>query len=228
MRKLTAVTLSLLLSVAALYSSAAPASACRCLPITDTDDVSNAMSLSDLVVEGVIASGQGTAAPESIYFQPEVVYVGSMTGEIELNQTWEQTLYYDDSDTDAIVGGDCSYLLIGDPGDRYLLFLTTADGGTYAPDGCSSFGLDESDSPLTDSAQQQYDAIKIISEGGTVVVLPVSSDDSDGGGSAAQPQDEPSEESLATPWAVVLPLAFLIPLAVILVPAFIIRRHGSH
>jgi hypothetical protein len=30
----------------------------------------------------------------------------------------------------------------------------------------------------------------------------------------------------STPWAVVLPLAFIIPLAVLIVPAFFLRRGG--
>ena len=40
------------------------------------------------------------------------------------------------------------------------------------------------------------------------------------------PHDDPAEHTESTPWAVVLPLAFAIPLAVLFVPAFLRRRTG--
>ncbi len=40
------------------------------------------------------------------------------------------------------------------------------------------------------------------------------------------PQDEPAEHAEGTPWEIVLPLAFAIPLAVLFVPAFVRRRGG--
>ena len=44
----------------------------------------------------------------------------------------------------------------------------------------------------------------------------------------APPQDEPAEpDDKDTPWAIVLPIAFAIPLAVLVVPA-LIRRRGGH
>ena len=238
MRRLATATLSLLLSVAALYSSAAPAAACRCLPLTETEAVRTAMEVHGLVVEGVIAPDQGDVAAEHIRFQPEVLYAGDASGEIVLGHTWEQTLYYADSDALAILGGDCSYLLLGDPGDRYVLFLRAAANGTYAPMGCSSFALGESEVPPNDSLQQRYDAIKLVSGGGTVVEeappedVPVSPDDSGGDGLGSQPgdtppQEEPAEPGASTPWAIILPIAFAIPLAVLVVPA-LIRRRGGH
>ena len=39
------------------------------------------------------------------------------------------------------------------------------------------------------------------------------------------PHDEPAEDA-STPWAIILPLAFAIPLAVLLVPSFLRRRSG--
>jgi hypothetical protein len=41
-------------------------------------------------------------------------------------------------------------------------------------------------------------------------------------------QGEAGENDKDTPWAVVLPLAFAIPLATLLVPAFLARRRGGH
>ncbi len=238
MRRLASVTLSLLVSVAALYSSVAPAAACRCLPITETNDVRDAMELHGLVVEGVIASGQADVVTEHIRFQPEVLYAGDVSGEIVLDQTWEQAEQFADSDAYAVLGGDCSYWLIGDPGDRYVLFLRAAENGMYSPAGCLSFALGEFEVPPYDSLQQRYDAIKLISSGGTVVGeappedVPLSPDDSGGDGlvpepGEAPPQDEPAEPNESTPWAVILPIAFAIPLAVLVVPA-LLRRRGGH
>ena len=214
MRRLVTVTLSLLLSVAALYSSAAPVAACSCALVTETEEVRGVMEFYGLVVEGVIAPGQGDVATERIRFQPEVLYLGDVSDEIVLNQTWEQTLYYADSDAYSVLGGDCSYSLIGDSGDRYVLFLRAVENGTYAPAGCASFALGEIEGLPFASLQQRYDAIKLISGGGIVV-------------GEAPPEDVPTEHTESTPWAVVLPLAFAIPLAVLVVPAFL-RRRGSH
>ena len=215
MRRLATVALSLLLSAAALYSSAAPAAACDCALVTETEEVRGVMEFYGLVVEGVIAPGQGDVATERIRFQPEVLYLGDVSGKIELNQTREQTLYYADSNALSILGGDCSYLLIGEPGDRYVLFLRAVENGTYAPAGCASFALGEIEALPHQSLQQRYDAIKLISGGGIVV-------------GEAPPEDAPTEHTEDTPWAVVLPLAFAIPLAVLLVPALLRRRGGSH
>ncbi len=237
MRRLATVALSLLLSVAALYSSVTPAAACRCLPITETEAVRDAMEFHSLVVEGVIAAGQGDVAAEHVRFQPEVLYAGDVSGEIVLDQTWEQAQPYADSDAYAVLGGDCSYSLIGDPGDRYVLFLRAVGGGRYAPAGCTSFVIGEIEALPYESLQQRYDAIKLISDGGTVVGealpedVPVSSEDSGGDVPAAQPgeappQDEPAEPNESTPWAIILPIAFAIPLAVLVVPALLLRRGG--
>ncbi len=237
MRRLATVTLSLLLSVAALYSSAAPAAACRCVPISETEAVRDAMEFHSLVVEGVIAAGQGDVAAEHVRFQPEVLYAGDVSDEIVLDQTWEQAQPYADFDPYAVLGGDCTYLLVGDPGDRYVLFLRAVGNGIYSPSGCASFAFGDSEVPLYDSLQQRYDAIKLVSDGGTVVgeALPedvsVSPEDSGGDGPAAQPgeappQDEPAEPTASTPWAIILPIAFAIPLAVLVVPALLRRRAG--
>ena len=234
MRRLATVTLSLLLSVAALYSSVAPAAACSCAQVTETESVRGVMEYYGLVVEGVIAPDQRVVATEHIRFQPEVLYLGHVSGEIVLNQTREQTLDYADSDALSILGGDCSYLLIGDPGDHYVLFLRAVENGRYAPAGCASFALGEIEALPYESLQQRYDAIKLISGGGAVVEeappedVPVSPDASGGDGLAAQPgESEPAEGDKSTPWAVILPIAFAIPLAVLIVPA-LLRRRGGH
>ncbi len=41
------------------------------------------------------------------------------------------------------------------------------------------------------------------------------------------PRDAPAEPNVSTPWAVILPIAFAIPLAVLVVPA-LLRRRGGH
>ncbi len=238
MRRLATIALSLLLSATALYSSAAPAAACTCALVAETEEVRGVMEFYGLVVEGVIAPGQGDVATERIRFQPEVLYLGDVSGKIELNQTWEHALYYADSDDYSVLGGDCSYSLTGDPGDRYVLFLRVVGNGTYAPAGCSSFAIGEIEASPYDWLHQRFDAIKLISGGGTVVgealpeELPVLPEDSGGDGLAPQPgeappQDGPTEHTESTPWAVILPLAFAIPLAVLIVPA-LLRRRGGH
>jgi len=239
MRRLATVTLSLLLSVAALYSSVAPAAACSCAPVTETEQVRDVMEYYGLVVEGVIAPDQRVVATEHIRFQPEILYEGDVSGEIALDQTWEHALSYPGSGYSEF-SSDCRYFLLGDPGDRYVLFLRATESGMYSsPAGCASFALGEIEASFWPDGmlQQRYDAIKLISDGGTVVEeappqdVPVSPEDSGGDGPAAQPgeappKDEPAEPGASTPWAVILPIAFAIPLAVLVVPALIRRRTG--
>ena len=217
MRRLATVTLSLLLSAAALYSSAAPAAACSCAPVTDVDQLRGAMEFYGAVVEGVIAPDQRVAATEHIRFQPEVLYAGDVPGEIVLNQTWEHTLSYPGSGFSEL-SSDCTYFLLGDPGDRYVLFLQAAENGMYAsPAGCSSFALGEIEASFWPDGmlEQRYNAIKLVSGGGTAV-------------EQAPPQEEPAEHTEDTPWAIILPIAFAIPLAVLFVPAVLHRWRGGH
>ncbi|MCH7953878.1 MAG: hypothetical protein IIC25_08315 [Chloroflexi bacterium] len=157
-----------------------------------------------------------------------------------LTQTWAQAISVRGSGAYSYLGPDCSYSLIGDPGDRYVLFLRAVENGMYSsPAGCSSFALGEIEASFWPDGmlQQRYDAIKFISGGGTVVEeappedVPVSPEDSAGDGPASQPgdtpsHDEPTDHTESTPWAVILPLAFAIPLAVLFVPAFLRRRAG--
>ena len=175
MRRLATVTLSLLLSVAALYSSVAPAAACSCAGVTDTEQFRDVMEYYDLVVEGVIAPDQRVAATEHIRFQPEILYGGDVSGEIVLDQTWEHALSYPGSGYSEF-SSDCRYFLLGDPGDRYVLFLRATESGMYSsPAGCASFALGEIEASFWPDGmlQQRYDAIKLISDGGTVVEEPI-------------------------------------------------------
>ncbi|MCH8052264.1 MAG: hypothetical protein IIC86_09630 [Chloroflexi bacterium] len=259
-RRLATVTLTLLVSVAALYSSVAPVAACSCAPVNEVEEVRLVMEHYGLVVEGAIAPRQEDATTDYIRLYPEILYVGDVSGEIVLTQTWAQAISVRGSGAYSYLGADCSYSLIGDPGDRYVLFLVAAENGRYAPTGCASFALGEiAAQPFGsgDWLQQRYDAIKFISGGGTIVEeappedvpvspddsggtvveeappedVPVSPEDSAGDGPASQPgdtpsHDEPTDHTESTPWAVVLPLAFAIPLAVLFVPAFLRRRAG--
>jgi len=157
------VLLSILTSVALLHTSVTPAAACSCVPIDSEEFAAEVMAYYDLVVEGSLANYSAPDAPEPMVFNVERVYRGQSPQGVELTQTWEQRSFYGDYEYgDDILGPDCSYTLVGDPGTRYVLFLAEEAEG-YRPGGCSSFALSSLQYDYTRGA---YEAIQNAAGGG--------------------------------------------------------------
>ena len=111
--------------------------------------------------------------------------------------------------SDPIGGNACSYFSDGGAGGGTFLVFARDVGDGYATGLCA--GNASSDSPDYNASVAEVEALT---------------------GPASQPgdtpsHDEPAEHTESTPWAVILPLAFAIPLAVLFVPA-LLRRRGGH
>jgi len=139
---------ALVLSVAIGYSLVSIGQrevyACSCaLPQTDADFL-RIIDANDLVLVGSIAPPEPESAhPDKLHIAVEKVYKGPALGDVTLDQpidlaTEPSALIEGQVE---VVGPDCSYTLLGQPGERYLLFLKSRPNGTYEPGGCSSNSL---------------------------------------------------------------------------------------
>lgn len=111
---------------------------------------------------------------------------------------------------DPISTGGCGFLSTDSVGSEAVLFLDLSSGG-YVTHICAGSGLISWDE---DFRAETIAAIEVVTGPGQFPDAP--------------PQEEPAEQTKDTPWAVILPLAFAIPLAVLVVPAFLHRRGGGH
>ena len=137
------------LAATALPLGVRQAHACSCLIPDTEEEVRGAFEHYDLVVMGSVASpGPSVAFPDRVKVIVERTFKGTSVAELALNQTNQEAErrrqshirqgyanLVDDLDP------DCSYYVIGQPGERYLLFLRSQPDGTYVPGGCSSVSL---------------------------------------------------------------------------------------
>ena len=245
MRKTLLVAFSLFVSAGVLYASAAPVAACSCAYITDADQIRAQLEDWDgLVVEGAIAAPQG-AGPETMRFAVEIAYWGEPPSEIVLDQTWEPP-YHAGSVSYENLGADCSYSLTGEAGDRYVLYLSPSESlsGAFGAAGCASFPLayvEEGEPHMANPYAFRYDALLIATDGGMPVVelapddgavividdrIDVTGEDGDAPQDVTS-QEEAEEHDEDASWAVILPLAFGIPLATLLLQALLRRRSAG-
>jgi hypothetical protein len=236
MLRLLNAPVALLVMSAMLYSSVTPAAACSCSLLNEPDEVRQLLvDWNPLVVEGVIAPIDETS---QIKFLPEIVYWGESPDVITLDQPWVTP--YDNDPYDHL-GPMCDYTLTGRSGTRYLLFLSPSqsDPSVYRPSGCASYAMAYVEQPPGGATRniyrERYDALQIAT--GRAHAEPV---EFPAGGGQPDPdaplphpgnvsrQEVPDDASKDTPWAIVLPLAFAIPLAVLFVPAFLRKRSPGH
>jgi hypothetical protein len=251
MHRTAAITLSLLASAGLLYATASPAAACSCAYITDPAAVRSQLEDWDgLVVEGQLAPPRSDSA-ENMRFLAEVIYWGDAPAEIVLEQTWAPP-FHENSGSYENIGADCSYFLTGEAGDRYVLYLLPSerDPAAFATAACGSIPLayvEEGDPAMANPHAFMYDALVEATGGGTALgaVPPDAAEDepdhtdavsviedrieiTEGGEESEPKQPESEEHDKDTPWAVVLPLSFAIPLAVLFLPALLRRRTPGH
>ena len=131
------------MTAALLARSAAPVAACSC---ASGDEVSLARSLleySQLVLVGTIADAES----EYSQFDVEAVYKGESTARITLDQTKnevelnrENAARYGYPDLSGTGPGDCSIILLGRHGQRYVVGLAESDevSGAYTASLCAT------------------------------------------------------------------------------------------
>lgn len=202
-RRLLPLPFVFALLVAPLQSSSDTAYACSCAPTTVEERVQSA----DVVAIGTVAS---------LYEDRETV--DSKDGETEISDTdgvFAINAYYKGSGPSEIAvddppdGGTCGFVASDSVGREAILFLELSDGG-YLTHLCAGSGFIAGDE---DFRAEMIAAIE-------AVTGPAQPPD------RSPPQEEPSEGDESTPWAIILPLAFAIPLAVLVIPALIRRRGG--
>jgi len=122
--------------------SAAPVAACTCGGWGSVDQAREALTnYFDFVIIGAIADSPSS----QVNIEVQTVFKGILVQQIALDQSTELV------GTDApnymgrvdAMGPDCSYTVLGEPGERYFLTLTpsTRVPGTYSASGCASFAM---------------------------------------------------------------------------------------
>jgi hypothetical protein len=113
------------------------------MPRTDAE-FQQIMDAYDLVLIGSIAAPEPQSAhPNNVHVSVEKVYKGPTPSVVVIDQPIDSGIppaALIDGEVESL-GPDCSYTLLGQPGERYLLFLTSRPNGTYEPGGCSSSAL---------------------------------------------------------------------------------------
>ena len=208
MRTLTTATRLLPLPIvfallfAPLQTLSDTAYACSCVETTVEERVQSA----DVVAIGTVVS---------LFDDPADNPGGGMTLR-DMDGLVRVSAYYKGSGPPEIAvddppdGGTCGFVSSDSVGQDAVLFLTLSDG-EYLTNICAGSHFITGDE---DFRAETIAAIEAVTGPGQPT---------DG----SPPQDEPTEGDESTPWAVILPLAFAIPLAVLFIPAFL-RRRGGH
>jgi len=203
--------LSILTSVALLHTSITPAAACTCDPITgDEERVSSHMESVELVVEGeIIQYPTPLGFDEPLQLQVERVYQGQSPQIVTLDTDWERA-NRPGTNRYSTLSGDCRYTITGEPGDRYVLFLSR-EGDHYRARGCSSFAIGQIGLYHMPNLSAAHETIQEIAGGGWEPF-------------GDPPQAEPTEEHEDLPWPIFLAGSIAVPLAVLIGWSFAAKR----
>ncbi|MEX0800590.1 MAG: hypothetical protein WD379_05170 [Dehalococcoidia bacterium] len=196
----------------ALSAPLHPAHACSCaFPFTE-EQVREAMGYYDAAVLASIAS---TPNESNLQVDVETVYKGDPGERITLEQPIDLPPDFE-GDGLAYLGADCSFALLGQPGERYVLFLTAADGGsTYAPSGCASFPLAWTET--TEEFRAYHDSLERIA--GTDAPAAPPEDDT-----LPQPWQAPTDSGPDVPWLPIIGGAAAAGVALLAAGAWLLRR----
>jgi hypothetical protein len=153
-----------------LPTSVRPAYACTCAIPTTDERVQEVMENSDAVLLGAIA--EPSAEDELLDKLPidvETIYMGPALTRIRLDQSLDEALLrgLEEREELAHLGSDCSFTLLGDPGERYLLFLYQQGEGVYTPGGCSSIAM--AWTATSQGYQTLFQSVERLTAGGTDV-----------------------------------------------------------
>jgi hypothetical protein len=204
MRTLATATLPIPIVLALLFAPlqtlSGTAYACSCIETTVEERVQSA----DVVAIGTVVSLYEDETTEDGIFV-------DMDGVVRVSAYYKGSGPSEIAVDDPADEGVCG--IIGDDsvGREAVLFLELSDG-EYLTHLCAGSQIIHGDE---DVLAETIAAIEAVTGPGQPP---------DG----SPPHDEPTEHTASTPWAVILPLAFAIPLAVLIVPAFFLRRRGGH
>ena len=84
-----------------------------------------------------------------------------------LRRSQEALLRGLDGEELAHLGADCSFTLLGEPGERYLMFLSQQGEGVYTPGGCSSIAM--AWTATSQDYQTFFQSVARVTAGGTDV-----------------------------------------------------------
>ncbi len=209
-RRLLPLPIIFALLFAPLQTASDTAYACSCIETTVEQRVQSA----DVVAIGTVVS---------VYEDQETVDSGD--GEIGISDTdgvFAVNTYYKGTGPAEIAvddppdGGTCGFVSSDSVGREAVLFLELSDG-EYLTHLCVGSGFISGDE---DFRAEMIAGIEAVTGPGRAPEGPPPQ--------ASPPQEDlDGDHTVSTPWAVVLPIAFAIPLAVLVVPAFL-RRRGGH
>ncbi len=199
---------------APLQTASDTAYACSCIQTT----VEERVQAADVVAIGTLVS---------LYEDRTTVFLTDGETEIyDMDGFFAIDTYYKDPGPSEIAvddpfgGGTCGFVSSVSLGQEAILFLTLSDG-EYLTGICAGSHFISGDQ---DSRAETIAAIE-------AVTGPGQAPEASQAPEVSPPQEEPEspedEHTESTPWAVILPIAFAIPLAVLFIPA-ILRRRGGH
>ena len=212
-RRLLPLPIVFALLFAPLQTASDRAYACSCAPTTVEERVLSA---------DVVAIGTLTSLYED---RMTVPFKDGEIGIVDADGVFAIDTYYKGSGPSDIAvddppdGGTCGFVSSDSVGREAVLFLELSDG-EYVTHICAGSHFIYGDQ---DFRAETIAGIEAVTGPGQPP---------DGPPQASPPQEEPEspedEHAVSTPWAVILPIAFAIPLAVLFVPAFLRRRGGGH
>ncbi len=198
-RRLLPLPIVFALLFAPLQTASDTAYACSCAPQTVEEQVAAA----DIVAVGTLVS----------LYEDETI---DGMGLVDMDGVVSVSTYYKGSGPSEIAvddpahGGVCGIIGEDSVGRDAVMYLELRDG-EYLTHLCAGSQINYGDKDFLAGTIAAIEAV-------TGPGIPPNE---------APPQDDPADHTESTPWAIILPLAFAIPLAVLVVPAFL-RRRGGH
>jgi hypothetical protein len=250
--RIAALAFSLVAIVGLLHTSVVPASACACVPLTQDGNLQAVLVRNDrLMVEGTLAPSDPTDPSWSRRFNVDTVYFGDAPPQIVLAMREPSVIEpFDPAGYLDSTAPDCTYIILGQTGERYLLFLRADASGAYEPLGCDSFAINDEahdtyyrdlHTAIQNSASEHPPDAALVNPtlAPTLPIIPSKGTPIPGSNSRPPSEylrastTEPPAAANATagdkevPWQIQLPGAFIIPIAVLLGFSFFVRRRGA-
>jgi hypothetical protein len=204
---------------AALSAPLQPAHACSCAFPSTEEQVREAMGYYDAAVLASIA--EPASGGPKLKVDVETAYMGPDLGRITIEQPADVV---PDSGSGGLahLGADCSFALLGEPGERYVLFLTSTGADAYRAGGCSSFPLAWAET--SEPFQAFYDALQRLESAESDPAPPPAATPEDD--ARPEPWQAPSRSGDDTPWLPIVAGAALSGAALLAAGGWLLRRRG--
>ncbi len=184
--------------------------ACSCLQTTVVERVENA----DVVAIGTVVSVFEDQTTEGLGSGMLI----DMDGVVRVSTYYKGSGPHEIAVDDPPDSGTCGVITERDIGQEIILFLWL-DAGEYLTHLCSGSHFTYGNEDLRAEAIAEIEAV-------TGPGQPPEGSPPQASPPPEEPESPEDDHTESTPWAVVLPLAFAIPLAVLVIPAFLRRRGG--